>query len=88
MERDFWDFAIATFGHEAGPFGDFLRLLARRVLAYPKQPRTEAELQAILHTSRVPGSSRRVEFPCRLRGRRASPSEAVRPVGAQRSASQ
>jgi len=60
MERDFWDFAIATFGHEAGPFGDFLRLLARRVLAYPKQPRTEAELQAILHTSRVHASDQEI----------------------------
>jgi hypothetical protein len=60
IEGDFWDFAIATFGHEAGPLGDFLRLLARRVLAYPRQPRTEAELQSILQNSRVHASDQEI----------------------------
>ena len=57
---DFWDFAIATFGHDAGPLGDFLRLLARRVLAYPREPQTEAELRAILQKSHVHASDQEI----------------------------
>ena len=50
---EFWDYSLAAHRKRGDHYGDFLRLMIRRVIARPREITSSQELQTVLQEQRV-----------------------------------